>query len=596
MAVTQDAIRDQLASGAQISGGNTGKEVAGVIDESLQTESDVLAHQARMMARARGGMAYENPANFSPEFLENVRKLNRPKNEVNRSLSTDTITSLLAGDLQRDQQYVGNNTDWTGYYLEPLAKFVVPFDTPFRNMLPRTQSVGIDVENWRAITDVFGGSGPSISNFILDQQSEPQKANYTWVNKSNILRQLAFEDVVTFESELYSRMFEPDVRAKVAAKLAPSLMVGQELWYLNAAQQLWSPAPPNTISTASTGGTVAANTYWFIVTAVNAQGESLAWSYSPASVTVPAATSITTSNLSTNTISFNIMRVPGATSYNVYCGTGSTQPANSAMFLVTVNSTFFTGGATATNDTGGFASGYFPVTIKATPPTNTTAYSTIISNNAPATIPYQVALGSTPSGFIRTFDGIQSLTYLNAGAVSTAGVGGETAVLKRVADASGLLAKTDIDGWLEAMYLNARANPEAMLCGVKDHKALSNIIMNATNFRVNATPSQTGLSDLFGGGRATKWVNQTTGRVMDIIMCPYLTQGQIIALSLTLPFSVAEIDKPPLRISYNRDMWAVEYPPDQSHKTQWAYAAYSSESMINQFLGGTGILAGIVTA
>lgn len=595
MAVSQDAIREQIP-GAKISSGNTGKEVAGIIDESLQSETDVLAYQARMMARARGGAAYEDAANLSPEFIDNVRKLSRPRADITRSLSEETINSLLGADIQRDQQYIGSNADWTGYYLEPLAKFVVPFDTPFRNMLPRTKSVGIDLINWRAITDVFGGSGPAISNFILAQQSAPQKANYTWVNKSNLLRQIAFSDVVTFESELFGQMFEPDVRAKVAAKLAPSLMVGQEMWYLNAAQSCWSPAPANSVSTAVSGGSITANTYWIIVTAVNAQGETLAWSYSPATVAIPQAATVTTTG-SASTITFNINRVPAATSYNVYMGTGATQPANSAMWLQAANKF---SGSTPLNDPGGFASGYFPVTMTGVVATSGTAYSSIISSNAPATIPYQVATGATPSGYILTFDGIQSLIYNNAAyngaSVSTAGTGGESASLRRVADNGGLLAKADIDAWLEAMYLNARANPEALLVSVKDHKAISNIVTNATNFRVNATPTQQGLSDLFGGGRATKWINQTTGRVMDIIMCPYLTQGSIVAVSLALPFSVAEIEKPPLRIEYNRDMWALEYPPDQSHMTQYSYAAYSSESMIAQYLGGQGILTGIVTA
>jgi hypothetical protein len=590
MAVTENTIREQLPGTAQKSVGSE-KMAAGVIDESLFTETDVLANQARMMARARNGVVYENGDEFSENFVNHVRQMNMPKQYVHQRLSQDTINSIIQGAQQRDQQYIGNNADWTGYYLEPLAKFIVPYDTPFRNMLPRTASVGIDIENWRAITDVFGGSGPTVGQFILAQQTAPQKASYTWVNKSNVLRQLSFSDIVTIESELYGRMFEPDVRAKVAAKLAPSLMLGQEVWYLNAAQNLWAPAPVNTVTTSTSGGSLAAATYWIIVTAVNAQGETLAWSIPPASNTVPQAASIQTSG-STSTISFNINRVPNAVSYNVYAGTGSTQPANSAMWRQSASSNF--GGASALNDPGGLASGYFTVTMSSLT-TSGTAYSTVVSAGNTA-VAFTSGGGGVPANQTLTFDGIQALTYLNAGALSTVGVGGETATVKRVSDTGGALAKTDIDNWLEAMYLNARANPEALLVSVKDHKALSNIITTSTNYRVNVQPTAASQTDLTGGGRATKWINQTTGRVMDIIMCPYLMQGTIVALSLTLPFQVAEIDKPPLRISTNREMWALEYPPDQAHPTQWMYGVYSSETMINQYLGGTGILTGIVTA
>jgi hypothetical protein len=62
---------------------------------------------------------------------------------------------------------------------------------------------------------------------------------------------------------------------------------------------------------------------------------------------------------------------------------------------------------------------------------------------------------------------------------------------------------------------------------------------------------------------------------------------------MNLPFPVAEIEKPPLRVEYNRDLWAVEYPPDQSHPTQWAYTAFGNETVVNQYLGGCGIINGI---
>jgi hypothetical protein len=578
-------IKSQLPPGAMKSG--EAKHAAGVIDEGLYTETDVLKNQAREMARARGGITYENGDEFGQKFVEQVRALNVPKQYVHQRLSEETINMLMQGSQSRDQQYIGNNADWTGYYLEPLAKFVVPYDTPFRNMLPRTPSVGIDVENWRAITDVFGGTGPTVGSFILAQQTAPQKASYTWVNKSNILRQIAFSDIVTIESELYGRMFEPDVRAKVASKLAPSLMLGQEVWYLNGAQNLWAPPPPNGASTAASGGTIGAATNWIIVTAVNSNGETLAYGGSS-----PTAASITTTG-STSTVSFNIMRVPNAVSYNVYVGTGSTQPANSAMWKQSATTQF--GGASALNDPGGLASGYFTVTATAAWATSGTAYSTAVSAGNTA-VSFSSGGGGTPANSPLVFDGIQSLIYNNAGTLSTVGVGGETAAVKRVADAGGALAKSDIDNWLEAMYLNSRANPECLLVSVKDHKAITNIIMNNTNFRVNVQPQVSALNDMVGGGRATKWLNQTTGRLMDIIMVPYLMQGTIIAVSLTLPFQVAEIDKPPLRISVNREMWALEYPPDQSHPTQWMYGTYSSETLVSQYLGGQGILTGICTA
>lgn len=617
MTVNQDTIKAQLppGSGAQLASGNSGKEIAGVIDVSLGGDSDVLRRQALMMARARGGIAYDNISQMSDEFInENLHRApEQLLNRYQRNVNTDTINSLLAGSLQRDQQYVGGNSDWTGYYLEGLAKFVQPFDTPVKNMLPRVSSVGIDTEHWRAITSVFNGNGPDTTSFVLNQQGTIKQQQYVWVDKSNLLRQIARQDVITDEAEIYGRMFDPSVRAKVAAKLAPSLMVGQEIWYINGAQSMWSPPPPNTGSTASTGGSLSNNTLWVIITAKNFNGETLAWSISPSSTTVPGALSIAvTAGGSTNTISFNIMRIANnitggsgsgtalgsGWTYNVYIGTGSTQPANSAMWLQ--NATAFVNntnpsltGSHALDDPGGVSTGYMNVTMTGALLTSGTAYSSVSANTA---VVATSGGGGVPASQALMFDGLQSLTYLNAGTLNTFGEGGETAVVKRVADNTGLLAKSDIDGWLEAMYFNAHANPECLLVGVRDHKAITNIVMNATNFRVNTNPSQSGLSDLIGGGRATGWVNQTTGRLMDVIMVPYLQQGTIMALSLTLPFSVAELDGPPLSVRYNKELWAREYPPDQSHPTQWMYAAFANETIRCEYLGGMGILTGVVTA
>lgn len=584
--ITEETIRAQLPPGAQRSG--EGREIAGVIDESLYSDADVLANQARLMARARRGLAYEPGAQFDDDFVKK-HVLRAPLSMFERNLNAETINALQQvqeGQFNRDQQYIGTNADWTGYYLEPLAKFVQPFDTPFKNMLPRITAPGIDFINWRSITSVFNGQGPSVGSFILQQQNStgPQEAQYVWSNFSNLLRTLAWRDVVTDEAEIYGRMFEPDMRAKVAAKLAPSLMLGQETWYLNAGQKLWAPPPPNTPSTTTTGGTVGAATWWIIVTAVNATGETMAYGGSS-----PVAISQTTTG-STSTITFNIMRVPNAVSYNVYCGSGASQPANTAMWRQSASSQF--GGASALNDPGGYAQGWFTVTMSAAPATSGTAYSTIVSAGNTA-----IAFPSTnaPTNQPLSFDGIQSLVYLNSSTnYSTVGEGGQTPVVSNV---GGALGKSNIDLWLETMYYNARANPECLLVSIKDHKAMSNIVYNATNFRVNADSTVgAGLTDMVGGARATKWINQTTGRVMDIVMCPYLTQGTIIAISLTLPFQVAEIVDPPFCINVNREMWAREYPPDQSHMQQWQYAAFVNETMKVQYLGGQGILSGIITS
>ncbi len=573
---------EQAYPNAELINGKDRADAKGVL-MPLNEDADVLNYQAMKVARLRRNAQIYSSGEQLPEDFVNRIKASAKRGIV--GLNEQTINALQEGELTRDQAYVGSNAQWTGYYLEPEAKFIVPLDTPVRNILPRVATPGIDIINWRAITDTFGGNGPSVGAFILQQQGTPQELLYNWVNQSNVLKMLAARDLVTFESELYGRMFEPDVRAMVASKLIPMLMLGQETWYLNSAQCLWNPPPAiATASTAAGSVTGSPTTYWFLVTAANANGETFAG----------AASSATLS--STGQIILTIFRVPNATKYNVYCGTGSSQPANSAMWLQGANAQF--GSPTALNDPTslGVAQGYFTATMTANPATSGTSYasavSTIQSNTLSGQINSAIAFKSTDPNTLGqplTFDGLQSLLYKAAGTASSLGVQGLTSLVNYV---GGPLTQAAIDGLLKSMYLNARANPELMLVSIQDTTAVTKIVTNATAFRVTQSIG-TGQGSLTAGFRAVEYINPVTGRLIQILMVPYLPQGTIIFCSLTLPFPVAQITKPVFRVEYNREMWAVEYPPDQSHMTQWQYAAYDNETMVIQYLGGFGILNGI---
>jgi hypothetical protein len=100
---------------------------------------------------------------------------------------------------------------------------------------------------------------------------------------------------------------------------------------------LGSPIQP-TVTTATTGGTLTANTYYYVITALNAAGQTLA-SYE---------TSITTTGTtSANTISWGI-GVAGATSYRVWRGTTS---GAENIYYTTTATTYTDTGATGTSGT-----------------------------------------------------------------------------------------------------------------------------------------------------------------------------------------------------------------------------------------------------
>lgn len=565
--------KSQLPEGAQLSVGSTTKPV-GVLTSGLFEDNDVLAYQAVQAARRkRGASVYEQGQDISGEVLQRVKQNAGPGV---MGLNAETINQLQQGVLTRDQLYVGNNSQWTGYYLEEGAKFIMPLDTPFKNDLPRIPGKGIDIMNWRTILDVFGGNGPALGNFILQQQGAPQHASYNWGDFNNVFKTLSWGDEITDESELYGQLFEPDMRAKIVSKLIPALMLGQELAYIQGGQNLWAPPVPVVTASTAAGSMTGSTTYWYFVTAVNSNGETLAASTTAQKATLSA----------TGQIILTIFRVPGASSYNVYCGSGSTQPANSAMYLQTPVATYF-GGATALNDPGGITPGYFTATMTANPANSGTAYSSVVTAGNTAIQFKSTELKTL--GKPLTFDGVLALIYKYAGAGSTMGVGGMTSLVKTV---GGPLTQDAIDSHLETAYLNARANPGKMYVGIKDNRTVTKIVSTATAYRVvsNNGPGQ---GDLTVGFRATRYINPVTGRLIEIEMLPYLPQGTIFFASMELPFPAVEITRPVLRVEYNREMWAREYPPDQGHQTQWQYAAFTNESMACQYMGGQLVLDGI---
>jgi hypothetical protein len=119
----------------------------------------------------------------------------------------------------------------------------------------------------------------------------------------------------------------------------------------NFATELAAPSTP-TLSTSTSGGSLAANTYYYAVTASDGSGETVA---------SPEASIATSGSASTVTVSWSA--VPGASSYTVYRGTSSGAEGTS---YTTTSTSFTDTGATGTS---------------ATPPTATTAYVNKLSAN-----------------------------------------------------------------------------------------------------------------------------------------------------------------------------------------------------------------------
>lgn len=501
-------------------------------------------------------------------------------------ISAETI-EMVAGSreaynqFQRDQGYPGNNQQNIGYMLEEGAKYLTNRLTPVVDSTPRFDMGGIDTVNYRTVLGLYGNTGPTVLSGVLGQQGTPNKVSYNWKNLSYAAKMIAISDVVTKEAQIYGRSFQGDVLGKAAAQIIPALKQLQEVWYLNSCQQLWTP-PQHVASGSTTGGTIAANTYYILVTAVNANGETL-------------GTSVTTTTTTgtTSSISLTIFTLPdglGVTAYNVYVGTTN---ANASLYRQPAGN--FNGSALPVNPTTGVKQGYVTAVLNAVTLSGT-AYSSVVTafaSNPPIVAKETNANFNT--GNPLTFDGVQSLVYLNAGSASGIfGSQSETPLVVQPAASNGALSLNDTDNLLQAMMLNAQADPDELWVSVVDHKKLSYLVAQGTNARVvlNAD-NASAQGNLIAGYRATAYLNQTTGKLIPIKMVPYLTQGTMIFVSREVPPALGNADIIPYGVGYNLPMYSQIFQPDQSHQTQTTISAFANEAIVIQYLGGFGIVNGI---
>jgi len=487
---------------------------------------------------------------------------------------SDETVDLVRAAMADTTRAITTATGFIGYELEAPAKVIVPVITPLVNMIPRRKGNGIDVVHWKAITSFDTGR----SWGTLADGGSPSQVAYSVAAMQNAMQTIAVGNKVSFQAQWRGRSLEADVRARRTAELLYQLKITEERWLLGASEKLMVPPAP-VLATAATGGTVAAGTYWVKVTAKNAQGET----------TGSAAAKIVTTG-ATSTITVSIMTVPNATQYNVYVGSGTNQPADSAMWLQAglsgANALQPNVGANVTLQdgltilpSGEVQPAYFNApTITAPPATSGTALSTVAANTAKTFVD-----GSNNS---LMWDGIISQALLNATTANGATLGAQ---VSQPAAATGVLALSDIDNLLAAMYLQAAGDPDYIIMNPLDNVKLTNLVVGAGQLRYVVQSTGGDQGDLTAQYRVTRYLNKTTGEEMPIILDRYCPQGTMVFLPMSIPFPVAE-QNAAVEVETNQEYWGVDFAITDSN---FSFADYVDESLKVYFLGGLGVLRGI---
>ncbi|HEX6818893.1 MAG TPA: hypothetical protein VF120_10995 [Ktedonobacterales bacterium] len=487
---------------------------------------------------------------------------------------SDETVELVRAAMADTTRAITTASGLIGYELEAPAKVIVPVITPLVNLLPRRRGQGIDTVHWKAIT-----SFDTARNWgVVSDGGTPSQVTYAVAALQNPMQTIGLMNSVSFQAQWRGRSLEADVRARRAAELLYQLKMVEERWLLGASTYLMAPPAP-VLATATTGGTVAAGTYWVKVTAKNAQGET----------TGSAVTKVVTTG-STSTITITIFTVPNATQYNVYIGSGASQPADSAMWLQTgisgANAPQPAVGATVTladgvtvMPSGEVTPAIVTVTLLAPPAASGTALSTVSSNTAKTFV--------DGSGNPLMWDGVISQALLNATTANGATLGAQVA---QPADPTGKLALSDIDNLLAGMYLQAAGDPDYAVMNPLDNVRLTNLVVGAGQLRyVVQAGDSAEQGQLTAQYRVTRYLNKSTGKEIQILLDRYCPQGQMVFLSVAMPFPVPEVASA-IEVETNQEYYGVDYAVVDSN---FKFANYVDETVKVYYLGGLGVIRGI---
>ena len=492
---------------------------------------------------------------------------------ANKSLSPDAVGSLNAAlaaqriasaDIVKDISLTSPlSTSFAAFDLEAPAKLLTPRPTPLRNKIVRKKGVGTShrVKRITGYTGTgTGGQGniwPGITEttttaFGSINFERGPKIAYTADDLVIPYNSYSLSDSVSFDAN-FSGLGYQDLRQLSSTSTLYATMLMEERMFLYSRGTASGftgalAAPTVTLSavsaTGSQVGLTNGTTYYVYAT-------SSAGSFGESVLSTVASQAITTGQV----VKIVVNNVAGAVGTKVYVGT-STGAAN-AHYVGTISS--LTG---FINGTGGPVTGDNLVfnttgTLASTISADTSAYATGYDGIIPT------VLGSN-SG---------AVNEINA-AFSTSNPGVEYQTV------------------FGTLYDGVKADPDEILINGADRRQLSDAIKNGStaNYRLNLSQTDTG--DYVGGAVIGALHNETTGKLVDITVHPWLQPGVSPVLSYTLPIPDTEVS----------DVWAAvnvqDYMGIQWPVTQFAYefSTYYRGTFFCYAPAWNGAVSGIVSA
>ena len=492
---------------------------------------------------------------------------------ANKSLSPDAVGALnnalaaqrtATADIVKDISLtVPLSTSFAAFDLEAPAKLLTPRPTPLRNKIVRKKGVGTS-HRIKRITGYTGtGTGgqgniwPGITEtttttFGSIAYERGPKISYTADDIVIPYSSYSLSDSVSFDAN-FSGLGYQDLRQLSSTSTLYATMLMEERMMLMSRGTASGfsgalAAPTVTLSavsaTGSQVGLTNGTTYYVYATSdAGAFGESVLSTVQSQAITTGQVVKIAVNNVAgaigtkiyvgTSTGAANahyVGRITGLTGY--INGAGASTLGDNVVFNTTG-----TLASTITGDTSAYATGYDGI------------LATVLGANSGA-------INEINSTFSTSNPGVEFQTVFGT------------------------------------LYDAVKADPDEVLLNGADRRQLSDSIKNGStaNYRLNLSQTDTG--DYVGGAVIGAIHNETTGKLVDLTVHPWLPQGVAPVLSYTLPIPDTEVS----------DVWAnvlvQDYMGIQWPVTQFAYefSTYYRGAFMCYAPAWNGVVSGIVSA
>ena len=492
---------------------------------------------------------------------------------ANKSLSPDAVGALntalasqraISADIAKEITLTSPlSTSFAAFDLEAPAKLLTPRPTPLRNKIVRKKGVGTS-HRIKRITGYTGtGTGgqgniwPGITEtttttFGSIAYERGPKISYTADDIVIPYSSYSLSDSVSFDAN-FSGLGYQDLRQLSSTSTLYATMLMEERMMLMSRGTASGfsgalAAPTVTLSavsaTGSQVGLTNGTTYYVYATSdAGAFGESVLSTVASQAITTGQVVKIVVNNVAgaigtkiyvgTSTGAANAHYVGRITSLTGYInGAGASTLGDNVVFNTTG-----TLASTITGDTSAYATGYDGI------------LATVLGANSGA-------INEINSTFSTSNPGVEFQTVFGT------------------------------------LYDAVKADPDEVLLNGADRRQLSDSIKNGStaNYRLNLSQTDTG--DYVGGAVIGAIHNETTGKLVDLTVHPWLPQGVAPVLSYTLPIPDTEVS----------DVWAnvlvQDYMGIQWPVTQFAYefSTYYRGAFMCYAPAWNGVVSGIVSA